>query len=1336
MIHIPLSALRVDKAFLALLVLIGILASPDLVLAQQVQLGTPKYGSFGGGPVDTINLANLNAHFVIPVLHKPGRGLPFNYDLTYDTTVWEPVVSGSTKAWTPVGGWGWDGSALNVGTYDVAAANFDGTYYYWCETAYVDGFGTPHWFTSGSTYKPVGSSTTLWGCALVDTNGDDFPLTSIAQDGSGYTYTAELCTNLGCPLLINGYLSAVTTLTASDGKAIVPQKTIPLFAGVTAGSVLDRNGNEISLTPNGTTAAYKDTVGMTALTTSGGAPYPLTLTYADPNGNPATVAVTYKPYTVKTNFQCPGGGSAPLEYGPIVNALVDRVTLPNGTYYQFSYEATGTQYPGDVTGRLASVNLPTGGTITYAYTGGSNGINCTDGSAAGLTRQTPDGTWTYSRTAGSGAAYTTTIIDPSPSANKTVIQFQGIYDTERQVYQGSSTLLETVNTCYNTSPPSFPCTSTAVGLPIKERAIQTQLGTLYSEHDYFYDSNYGMATEVDDYDWGSAPKGSLLKKTVYTYASNLGTIKSFGQTVTICKPGGSDSACNGAVGGASGGTKVAQTTNNYDERPPTATSGIPQHINPSTGTSRGNLTSVQRWLSSGTGSQLTTQNSYFDTGILEATADPNNNITTYNYSSAFGGAYLTQVSNALSQVTINNYDANTGVPIAKTDPNGQTTTFAYDNMLRPTQTKYPDGGQTTICYTDVGGGTCSPSGPPYCVIATTKITSGSNAVSTVCADNLGRTLQTKLNSDPSGVDLTDTTFDALGRVASVSNPYRSSGDPTYGITCNGTVSGGSCQKNGYDALGRITTITDQDGSTISASYSGKCTTVTDEAKPTGHARKSCSDGLGRITQLFEDPSGLNYETDYQYDALGNLLCVAQKGTNSGTFSNCASTPSSWRPRTFTYDSLSRVLQATTPEGGTVCYGAYSGTSCQQNGYDGNGNLITRSVAKQNQSSTTTYVTTGYTYDPLNRLTTKSYSDGTTPAVNYFYDGATPGCSVGSFAFGNNVIGRRTAMCDGGGSEAWAFDPMGRILSDQRTTNSVKKTATYAYNYDGTLATLVYPSGDAFTYLGNAAEQPISVTDSTNNISYASSALYAPFGGLSSLTNSSGIKTNLYYNARLQPCRFAVKSSGTVPTSCSDSTNSGNVLDQIYNFNLANGDNGYVAKISDNRTGMSVRNINYTYDSLNRIASAYTDSTTLPYCWAETYQIDSWSNVTSLNMPPKPGYTGCGTEAFSQSANVSNQLPSICTGGSCYDAPGNLRNDSAYQYFYDAENRVCSASGTSCTTGTVYTYDGDGRRVEKSSGTIYWYDTGNSVLDETDLNGNLKNEYIFFNGKRIARRQIR
>ncbi|MGH9814314.1 MAG: RHS repeat-associated core domain-containing protein, partial [Candidatus Acidiferrales bacterium] len=56
-----------------------------------------------------------------------------------------------------------------------------------------------------------------------------------------------------------------------------------------------------------------------------------------------------------------------------------------------------------------------------------------------------------------------------------------------------------------------------------------------------------------------------------------------------------------------------------------------------------------------------------------------------------------------------------------------------------------------------------------------------------------------------------------------------------------------------------------------------------------------------------------------------------------------------------------------------------------------------------------------------------------------------------------------------------------------------------------------------------------------------------------------------------------------------------------------------------------------------------------------------------------------------------------------------------------------------TAGVTYTYDGDGRRVQKSNGKLYWYGAGSSVMMETDLSGNLQDEYIFFNGQRTARR---
>jgi YD repeat-containing protein len=79
----------------------------------------------------------------------------------------------------------------------------------------------------------------------------------------------------------------------------------------------------------------------------------------------------------------------------------------------------------------------------------------------------------------------------------------------------------------------------------------------------------------------------------------------------------------------------------------------------------------------------------------------------------------------------------------------------------------------------------------------------------------------------------------------------------------------------------------------------------------------------------------------------------------------------------------------------------------------------------------------------------------------------------------------------------------------------------------------------------------------------------------------------------------------------------------------------------------------------------------------------------------------------------------------HDATANLN------YTYDPENRVTGAAGY------TYTYDADGNRVEKANGTtgtLYWY-MSPGIVGESDLAGNLKNEYVFFDGERVARKDF-
>lgn len=394
-------------------------------------------------------------------------------------------------------------------------------------------------------------------------------------------------------------------------------------------------------------------------------------------------------------------------------------------------------------------------------------------------------------------------------------------------------------------------------------------------------------------------------------------------------------------------------------------------------------------------------------------------------------------------------------------------------------------------------------------------------MSTAIKDGMGRAAQSRLDSDPGGVPFVNTTYDAFGRKKTISNPYRSTREPTFGIT---TFE--------YDALGRVTKVIPPDGSTsannLTTTYSGNCATLTDQA---GKQRKTCTDALGRLTNAYEPDSGGSfiYQTVDTYDALDNLTQVQQKGNDSNS--------ANWRTRAFSYNSLSQLTSATNPESGTTTYG-----------YDSEGTLTSRVAPKPNQTNPSVTVTTTYVPDELHRVTKKMYSDGT-PLVKYLYDGSTPvansECSVTVSLTVSNGIGRRTGMCDAAGGQAWSFDPLGRVAAARRTTSGVTKDISYSYTLEGSPAEVRYPSGLRVGYAYNSAAQAISAADNYL-VRYAWNATYAPQGALASalygqrLPDFNGIAATYTYNNRLQPASLQASSAN------------GTVLDLTYNFNVGTG----------------------------------------------------------------------------------------------------------------------------------------------------------------------------------------
>ena len=531
-----------------------VLLTVALSMQGQTATGVPPFSSTVGGP-DIINLGSLNSHLCVPIIRKPGRGIPFTYSLCFDNSIWYPVGASGSQNWQPVQNWGWQAQTSAVVGY-IAFTGSSGYCGQWnghgmdyryftifAFTAYVDQQGTSH---------PVGGS----GALVVETSSGS------VNCGPNYPGNASGVTNDGSGITLSVSANPSGTVTLRNGSTINP----PLQATTGAGKMTDDNGNYVSTPGNGT---FTDTLGLTALTISGTAPSNTTYQYTDSNGSPQTIMVSYTPSTpVQTNFNCSGIS----QYGPTNTYLISKITLPDNSYYQFGYETTppGTGVvSGAVTGRLASIGLPTGGTISYTYPdAATNGIVCSDGSTSALTRQTPDGITRYTRTNVSGTDWYTLATDATTAQNQSLIWFQasanGYYETRRRIYSGTAPVpptvgspLRTVDTCYNTAAPD--CTATALTLPITEQDVYTTLDNgSQSRIRSLFDSTYGRLLETDEYDFGA---NTATRKTIISYAANEPPDRV-----------GSTQITDG------NGSQQALTTYGYDAGTPTGTSNVPQHI--------------------------------------------------------------------------------------------------------------------------------------------------------------------------------------------------------------------------------------------------------------------------------------------------------------------------------------------------------------------------------------------------------------------------------------------------------------------------------------------------------------------------------------------------------------------------------------------------------------------------------------------------------------------------------------------------------------------------------------------------------------------------------------
>ncbi|MFN0141274.1 MAG: RHS repeat domain-containing protein, partial [Pyrinomonadaceae bacterium] len=718
-------------------------------------------------------------------------------------------------------------------------------------------------------------------------------------------------------------------------------------------------------------------------------------------------------------------------------------------------------------------------------------------------------------------------------------------------------------------------------------------------------------------------------------------------------------------------------------------------------TRRGNPTAVTSYADAANQTGVVTVYSQYDIlGNVVKTIDAKSNASTIDYSDRFGSpdgeargntapaqlngqstfAFPTAVTNppvVTNQpgwTAYTQFDYFTGQPVNAEDINGVISKTIYNDPLdRPTQSVTAVGTtlerQSNIIYEDANRRIESKS--DLSALNDNLLKSES------FYDGLGRTFEARKYEDDGGYVATKTEYDALSRVKRVTNPYR----PLLNEPQLWTESF-------YDALGRVTKIKTPDNAEVLTAYSGNSVTVTDQALK---QRRSITNALGQLKRVDEpnDAGQLGtidaptQDTRYAYDGLNNLTTVTQ-GVQT---------------RTFTYNSLSRLMSATNPESGTIQYG-----------YDGNGNLTQKTDARN--------ITTSYTYDALNRVTNRAYanepSGSETPDVTYFYDNVT------------NAKGKLTKVTSSvSTTEYTAFDILGRVTRSKQITDGVTygddtNPMTYAYNLSGALVEQKYPSGRVVkNVLENDGD--LSMVQSKRNASsgffnYAKHFTYAASGAVTSMQLGNGRWESTQFNSRLQPTQIAL---GTVQnatdklklnysygdwngTSIDATKNNGNIVQQIITVPTVGSYAGFTATQK------------YYYDSLNRIDDSAETIGATP-TWRQDFTYDRYGNrrfnESSTTMPASFANPAITNPTISTTNNRINSP------GYLFDNSGNTTESANGQTFiYDAENKQVQVSNASGVIGQ-YWYDGDGRRIKK-----YVPNTGETTIFVYDLSGKTIAEY--------------
>ncbi len=1202
-----------------------------------------------------VDLATGNVNINIPLRSKNGK-IPFwsrlvgtsGMTVGPDGSQWFPMLLPGSPGWsyqdptTAIFEYAGVPPGVRHCTYHSSTYEVD----WFGMAAITDSSGASHTFAGNPKWQ-VGNGTTTTGCYTPQVSHGPYTTT----DGSGYTL---IITN-GNPTVYDKsgrYLPG--TCNIADGCSLNVGIYDPDGASISnvAGAVTDTLGTTV------VSGAPNNPFGQSGFYNTVAANTPIS--YYDINGSQQQYTLGVNSLPIATNFNCinTSGSPDPKDYNwGTSSPLVTSVTMPgpNPGVYTIAYEQTT---GGNYSGRIAKITFPSGGSISYSYGGGNNGINCNYHTVPIVTVQVNDnngniGTYTYTSNLSTAATASNfaflpnfTVTEKTPprpgkTTGDTITHyFSGEFETETVVQDVTLGTLTTTVTCYNknySSQANCIAPASVPVLPITQTDVYTYVGSSAAAlTETTFDSN-GNVTEIKKYGFGATypPSGTPVSDTTISYGSWNGSSCSTFSNYIYDRP---------CVVGTSG-SPASQTRYTYNS------AGHP--------TQTSTLASGSTYLNS-----YATYNS--PSGTALTTTDINGAVTTYGYSG--NGACNNNVLATSATVTgaglpsggletLTAWNCNGGVPTSTTDPNLKVTGYGYqtvggtaDPLWRMLSITDPLGNVTWSTYSP--GSTVPPtqeSNLPF-----NNNTSATDVVTTF--DGLGRPIvkQTRQTPGSSNFDTISYTYDSNGRVATVSMPCVTT---TVGQACPATPA----TTTSYDAAGRPLSVTDGGDGTTNYSY-----VANDVLQTVGpehpSSRQMEYDGLGRLASVCEvtgvtgsNPCGqaspqTGYVTSYSYDALGNLAVVTQNAAGSQQ-----------ETRNYGYDGLSRLTSESNPETGGKTYTYDVDSTCGTY----TGDQVKRTDAAGN--------TTCYSYDALHRMTSTTYSGtNATPNKYFVYDAAT----VNGVAMAN-ATGRMAEAYTGSSSSkitdlGFVYSPRGEDIEIwESTPNSggyYHPTAGSGYWANGTLQTLWMSGLPTLSYGADGEGRTWSVSASSGQ-NPVTATLYDAASRVKGVTFGSGDSDALTFDSntgRMKQYQFNVNGSaqtGTLGWNANGTLLSLGIVDP---FNAGN-----------------AQNCTYGYDDLARLGSV----TCTPSIWSQSFTYDAFGNASkSGNSSWQPNYN---------TKNQYQSIPGFPNPGPTYDANGDILTDSFHTYTWDAEGHVTAIDSIGLT------YDALGRQVEQNQSGTYF-----------------------------------